>query len=96
MKTIENNLNSDHAARPVLNAFQAVRPRGVDLPSAAPIKPNRGREPGLLKGSHVRVMDRNGRRSAPLAPRTGTLTVEGQKAGQASADRRAALVRGGL
>ena len=84
-----------HSALP-LNAFQSVRPRGEDKPSAVPARPHKGPEPTVLKGSYVRVLDRNGRLSAPLAPRIGTLAVEGQKAGQASADRRAALTKGGL
>lgn len=96
MKTNNIPLNHGRTGRPYalhadlpLNAFQSVRPRGED-------RPHKGPEPTVLKGSYVRVLDRNGRLSAPLAPRTGSLAVEGQKAGQASADRRAALVKGCL
>ena len=100
MKTNNIPLNHGRTGRPYalhadlpLNAFQSVRPRGEDRPSAVPARPHKGPAP---PGSYVRVLDRNGRLSAPLAPRTGSLAVEGQKAGQASADRRAALVKGCL
>ncbi|MBU0749175.1 MAG: hypothetical protein KKG67_20525 [Gammaproteobacteria bacterium] len=81
----------------VKNAFQAVRPRGENLPSAVPVPANVGRAPMALPGSGPRVMDRNGKFNAPLAPRAyGSIVVEGQAQGQASTDKRKALVRGGL
>lgn len=80
----------------ILNVFQTVRPRGADMPGPAPRALNVGRPPMSLKGSHQRVLDRTGKLSVPLAPRMGTLVVEGQKAGQAANDRRRALIRGGL
>lgn len=87
--TINNN-------NPHLNAFLSVRPRGVDKPTVATITHRAGRPPALLPGSHVRVLDRNGRLAAPLAPRVGSTAVEGRAAGQASADRRRAILKGGL
>lgn len=81
----------------VKNAFQAVRPRGENLPSAVPVPANVGREPMKLPGSMQRVLDRKGCLNAPLAPRVyGSISVEGREAGQTSADKRRALVRGGL
>lgn len=80
------------------NAFESVRPRGVDAPpSAAPPRKNRpGKAISLVKGPQ-RVLDARGRFGAPLAPRTrGGLVIENAEQGQQSADRRAALVRGGV
>lgn len=81
----------------VLNAFQMVRPRGVDMPSAVPVPANVGRQPMRLAGSMPRVLDRKGCLNAPLAPRAyGSISVEGREAGEASQLRRQAIVRGGL
>ena len=81
----------------VQNAFQAVRPRGVDLPSAAPVERKPGREPVHLPGSIPRVLDRKGCLNAPLAPRVyGSISVEGRAAGDASVLKRQAIVKGGL
>ena len=50
-----------------------------------------------LPGSMPRVLDRNGKVNASLAPRAyGSITIEGSAAGAASAAKRAAIVRGGL
>ncbi|MBV7454330.1 hypothetical protein KW843_07595 [Acidovorax sp. sif1233] len=81
----------------VLNAFQSVRPRGVDMPSAVPVVAKAGQVPAKLPGSLPRVLDRKGCLNAPLAPRVyGSISVEGRDAGQASADKRSALLKGGL
>ena len=49
-----------------------------------------------LPGSMPRVLDRNGKVNATLAPRLyGSITIEGSAAGAASAARRAAIVKGG-
>lgn len=81
----------------VLNAFQCVRPRGVDRPSAAPVKKGAGKPPLPLPGSHVRVLDANGLPRTTLAPRPHSgFIIEGRAQAQASQDKRRALVKGGL
>ena len=81
----------------VLNAFQSVRPRGVDMPSAVPVLAKAGPAPAKLQGSLPRVLDRNGKVNASLAPRSyGSISVEGRVAGEASVLKRQAIVKGGL
>ena len=93
-----NNTNTPlNAAPKLLNAFQSVRPRGENKPSAAPVPANVGRAPMKLPGSIPRVLDRNGKVNASLAPRSyGSISIEGSAAGAASAAKRAAIVKGGL
>lgn len=80
----------------VLNAFQSVRPRGVDRPSAVPVKQVAGK-PLSLAGSFPRVLDSNGRPRAPLAPRVNPgISIESRAQAQASQDKRSALLKGGL
>ena len=94
---MNNTQNPLNAAPKLLNAFQSVRPRGENKPSAAPVPANVGRAPMKLPGSMPRVLDRNGKVNASLAPRAyGSITIEGSAAGAASAAKRAAIVRGGL
>jgi hypothetical protein len=79
------------------NAFQSVRPRGVDRPSAAPAKKGAGKPPLPLAGSHVRVLDCNGQARTTLAPRKHDgFLIESRAQAQASQDKRNALVKGGL
>lgn len=82
------------------NAFQAVRPRGTGTaPGAAPRPHSPGRAPSPLRGSTPRaiVMDSRGRRLVPLAPRVnGAFVIESGAVAQAAADKRRALVRGGI
>lgn len=66
----------------VLNAFQLVRPRGVDTPSAVPVVAKAGQAPAKLPGSLPRVY--------------GSISVEGRVAGAASVLKRQAIVKGGL
>lgn len=81
----------------VLNAFQSVRPRGVDRPSAAPLKRGPGRPPMMLPGSHMRALDSSGRvRSEPLSLAQRGFVIENRKTAQVSNDKRRALVKGGL
>lgn len=81
----------------VLNVFQTVRPRGADLPAPAPApRPKKAGRALTVRPGVQRVLDRSGKLSVPLAPRMGSLVVEGRKASEAARDRRAALVRGGL
>lgn len=93
-----NNTHQPLSAAPkVLNAFQSVRPRGENKPTTAPAAKNPGRAPMKLPGSMPRVLDRNGKVNASLAPRAyGSISIEGSAAGAASAAKRAAIVRGGL
>ncbi|MCO5354205.1 hypothetical protein [Acidovorax kalamii] len=84
----------------VLNAFQAVRPRGsVIEPTVAPTARRPGRAPGPLPGTTPRnvVMDSRGRQCVPLAPRTnGAFVIESGAVALASVSKRQALVRGGI
>ena len=95
-----NNTNTPlNAAPKLLNAFQSVRPRGENKPTAAPAAKNPGRAPMKLPGSMPRVLDRNGKVNASLAPRAyGSISIEGSAAGAgaASAAKRASIVKGGL
>lgn len=80
----------------VLSAFLAVRPRGpdLDIPAIPPRKTNGSAAP--KQGNVHQAIDRNGRRTVSLAPRTlGAITLENREQGQASADRRAAISKGG-
>ena len=94
---MNNKQNPLTAADKLQNAFQAVRPRGENKPSASAAPANVGRAPMKLPGSMPRVLDRNGKVNASLAPRAyGSISIEGSAAGAASAAKRAAIVRGGL
>ena len=94
---MNNTQNPLNAAPKLLNAFQSVRPRGENKPSASAAPANVGRAPMKLPGSMPRVLDRNGKVNASLAPRAyGSITIEGSVAGAASAAKRAAIVKGGL
>lgn len=94
---MNNTQNPLNAAPKLLNAFQSVRPRGENKPAASAAPANVGRAPMKLPGSMPRVLDRNGKVNASLAPRAyGSITIEGSAAGAASAAKRAAIVRGGL
>ena len=83
----------------VLNAFQSVRPRAAAAPSAAFRPHTPGRAPVLLRGSTPRalVLDSKGKRCVPLAPQAnGAFVIESGAVAQASADKRRALVKGGI
>ena len=94
---MNNTQNPLNAAPKLLNAFQSVRPRGENKPAASAAPANVGRAPMKLPGSMPRVLDRNGKVNASLAPRAyGSISIEGSAAGAASAAKRAAIVKGGL
>lgn len=94
---MNNTQNPLNAAPKLLNAFQSVRPRGENKPSASAAPANVGRAPMKLPGSMPRVLDRKGCLNAPLAPRVyGSISVEGRLAGEASQLKRQAIVKGGL
>ncbi len=81
------------------NAFESVRPRGATTaPAARPPKVTPGQALTVRRpAGPQRVLDARGRLGAPLAPRThGSVVVENAARGQASADRRAAIKKGGL
>ena len=79
-----------------MNAFTSVRPRGADMPAkvpgqrkkAVPITYSNKREP--------RVLNINGKLQAPLNPNAASIVIESRARGQASADKRRAIVRAGL
>ena len=52
---MNNTQNPLNAAPKLLNAFQSVRPRGENKPTAAPAAKNPGRAPMKLPGSMPRV-----------------------------------------
>ena len=94
---MNNTQNPLNAAPKLLNAFQSVRPRGENKPAASAAPANVGRAPMKLPGSMPRVLDRNGKVNASLAPRAyGSISIEGSAAGAASAAKRASIVKGGL
>ena len=78
-----------------LNAFMSVKPRGPDMPGAQPKGRKTGARPPRLAGSgDVKALDRNGRRTVGMAPRTtGAIAIEGREQGAASTLKRAALKR---
>ena len=72
-------------------------PEGWREATADTVPANVGRAPMKLPGSIPRVLDRNGKVNASLAPRSyGSISIEGSAAGAASAAKRAAIVKGGL
>lgn len=70
-----------------LNPFTSVRPRGKDAaPAKAPRKTNHSRAP--IEGNVQQALDRNGRRTVSLAPRTaGAITIESREQSAASLAR---------
>lgn len=79
-----------------LNAFQSVRPRGpdLDIPAAPPRKTNHSRAP--IEGNVQQALDRNGRRTVSLAPRTaGAITIESREQSAASVAKRRKISKGG-
>ena len=77
-----------------LNPFMSVRPRGKDMPSAKPLRKTTNTSSNSAFGS-VKTLDRLGRQTVSLAPRTtGAIAIEGREQGAASTQKRAALQRG--
>ena len=77
------------------NAFTSVRPRGpdLDIPATGLRKTNHSRAP--MEGP-IRALDRNGRATVTLSPRVlGSISIENQKQGQASVDKRRRISKGG-
>ena len=67
-----------------MNAFQMVRPRGVDAaPAKAPRKTSTSKAP--MEGNVHLLLDRNGRRTVSLERRTkGGITIETREQSAAS------------
>ncbi len=79
-----------------LNAFTMVRPRGpdLDIPAVPPRKTNRSAAP--IEGNVQQELDRNGRRTVSLAPRTaGAITIESREQSAASLAKRQRISKGG-
>ena len=69
-----------------MNAFQMVRPRGVDTaPAKAPRKTNHSRAP--KQGNVHLLLDSNGRQTVSLERRPSGITIENREQGAASLAR---------
>ena len=69
-----------------MNAFQMVRPRGVDTaPAKAPRKTNTSRAP--MEGNAHLLLDSNGRRTVSLERRPSGITIENREQWAASLAR---------
>lgn len=75
-----------------MNAFQMLRPRGADAPVKVPVQ--RKKAVPITYSNKTRVLNVNGKLQAPLNPNAASIVIEGQAQGQASADKRRAIVRG--
>lgn len=75
-----------------MNAFHLARPRGADAPAKLPVQRKKKAVP--ITYSNKRVLNVNGKLQAPLNPNAASIVIEGQAQGQASADKRRAIVRG--
>ena len=77
-----------------MNAFQMVRPRGVDTaPAKAPRKTNHSRAP--IEGNVHLLLDSNGRQTVSLERRTkGGITIENREQRLANEAKLARLVGG--
>lgn len=79
-----------------LNAFQSVRPRGpdLDIPAAAPRKTNRSTAP--IEGNVQQALDRNGRPTVGMKPRTqGGITLNTRRPSAATLAKQARSGSGG-
>lgn len=79
-----------------MNAFQMVRPRGADTPAKLPVQRKKATPITYSNKREPRVLNINGKLQAPLNPNAASIVIEGQAQGQASADKRRAIVRAGL
>ena len=75
-----------------LNAFQLVRPRGVDAPAKAPRKTNHSKAP--KSGNVHLLLDSNGRQTVSLERRTSGITIESREQWLANEAKLARLVGG--
>lgn len=73
-----------------LNAFQSVRPRGpdLDIPATPPRKTNRGAAP--IEGNVQQALDRNGRPTVGMGPRTtGAISINTRRPSAATLAKQA-------
>ncbi|OQA15662.1 MAG: hypothetical protein BWY63_02885 [Chloroflexi bacterium ADurb.Bin360] len=73
-----------------MNAFHLARPRGPDMPAKRPTKRKKP-----TAGKPVRVLNAAGKWQAYLRPST-SIQIEDRAQGQASTDKRRAIVKGSL
>ena len=78
------------------NAFTSVRPRGADMPAKVPTKRKKATPITYSNKREPRVLNINGKLQAPLNPNAASIVIESRAQGQASADKRRAIVRAGL
>lgn len=74
-----------------MNAFTSVRPRGTNAPAKLPVQ---SKKAVPITYSTKRVLNVNGKLQAPLNPNAASIVIEGAEQGQASSDKRRAIVRG--
>ena len=74
-----------------MNAFTSVRPRGTNAPTKLPVQRKKAVP---ITYSTKRVLNVNGKLQAPLKPNAASIVIEGAEQGQASSDKRRAIVRG--
>lgn len=74
-----------------MNAFTSVRPRGTNAPAKLPVQRKKAVP---ITYSTKRVLNVNGKLQAPLNPNAASIVIEGAEQGQASSDKRRAIVRG--
>mgnify|MGYP001619142317 CR=1 FL=1 len=78
----------------VKNAFESVKPRGKDMPSApAPRKTNHSRAP--KQGNVHLLLDSNGRQTVSLERRTSGITIESREQKLVS-EAKTARIAGGV
>jgi len=80
-----------------MNAFTSVRPRGPDMPAKLPVQRKKAPVPITYSNKREpRVLNVRGQLQAPLNPNAASIVIESRAQGQASADKRRAIVRAGL
>lgn len=72
-----------------MNAFQAVKPRGADMPAKVPAQ---RKKPATSKP--VRVLNAAGKWQAYLEPARHSIVIETAEQAQASNDKQRAIARG--
>ena len=78
-----------------LNPFLSVRPRGKDMPSAKPLRKTTNTSSNSAFGS-VKTLDRLGRQTVSLAPRTkGAIVIENREQSAASLAKRQRISKAG-